>query len=109
MQSTFSYSLTLSAIMLSRVIELADMKIYFATRVAHIAADLQLPLGGWEDGFVDGNTNPMTKASLSNVELYTMAWNNIWEWGGGNQAYKYANAGYKVTSRCLILRSDSTI
>lgn len=58
--------------------------------------DLQLSLGGWEDGFVKDGGTPMTKEELSNVDLYVNPWNNIWEWGSGNQAYKYANADYKV-------------
>ena len=73
-----------------------DLKIHFVSRVAQIAKDLQIPLGGWEDGFVKDEAEPMTKEELSNVESFVMPWNNIWEWGSGNQAYKYANADYKV-------------
>ncbi|WAQ95650.1 CHB-like protein [Mya arenaria] len=56
-----------------------------------------MSLGGWEDGFTDGQPRPapIHTDQMSGVELYVHPWNNIWEWGGGSNAYEYANAGYK--------------
>lgn len=76
---------------------------YFVERVAALAADKNLSLAGWEDGFADGHHDPIDRKSLPVSNVYAIAWNNIWEWGGASQAYKLANAGYKVatcTCRC---------
>ncbi|XP_052788332.1 uncharacterized protein LOC128223112 [Mya arenaria] len=74
------------------------LKNYFAKRMAALAAMKNISLGGWEDGFIDGQKSPapIPTDQMSGVELYVNPWNNIWEWGGGSNAYKYANAGYKV-------------
>lgn len=34
---------------------------------------------------------------LKHHDTTVVAWQNIWEWGGGNRAYLLANAGYKVS------------
>ncbi|XP_052764594.1 beta-hexosaminidase-like [Mya arenaria] len=74
------------------------LKNYFAKRIAALAAVKNMSLGGWEDGFTDGQPRPapIHTDQMSGVELYVHPWNNIWEWGGGSNAYEYANAGYKV-------------
>ena len=66
--------------------------------MAKLAVEKNLPLAGWDDGFTDGQKDPqpIPVRNLSNADLYVNPWNNIWEWGGGGNAYRYANAGYKV-------------
>ncbi|KAH3695198.1 hypothetical protein DPMN_082654 [Dreissena polymorpha] len=61
-----------------------------------MASERGLKLAGWEDGFWDGY-DPLSVEDLNRQgEVYVNPWNNIWEWGSGSNAYKYANAGYKV-------------
>ncbi|WAQ95651.1 HEX-like protein [Mya arenaria] len=74
------------------------LKNYFVTRVAEIAAAKNVKLGGWDDGFLNGQSSPepIPISEFSNAELFVNTWNNIWEWGGGSNAYKFANAGFKV-------------
>ncbi|XP_053390345.1 uncharacterized protein LOC123562093 isoform X1 [Mercenaria mercenaria] len=72
------------------------IKVYFVHKVAKLAAERNLSLAGWEDGFADGHHDPIRPGDLDTNKNYAIPWNNIWEWGGGEQAYKLANAGYKV-------------
>ncbi|KAH3770865.1 hypothetical protein DPMN_172162 [Dreissena polymorpha] len=72
------------------------LKNYFVSRLAKMASERGLKLAGWEDGFWDGY-DPLPVEDLNRQgEVYVNPWNNIWEWGSGSNAYKYANAGYKV-------------
>ncbi|KAL4239994.1 hypothetical protein ACF0H5_000789 [Mactra antiquata] len=72
------------------------IKTYFLERVSKLVADRGLNLAGWEDGFTDGKSDPISIDKLANNVTYTHAWNNIWEWGSGKHSYQLANAGYKV-------------
>ncbi|WAQ95735.1 HEX-like protein [Mya arenaria] len=78
--------------------EWRGLKKYFVTRVAEIAAAKKVKLSGWDDGFLNGQSSPepIPISEFSNAELFVNTWNNIWEWGGGSNAYKFANAGFKV-------------
>lgn len=67
-----------------------------------MASERGLKLAGWEDGFWDGY-EPLLVEDLSRGDVYVNPWNNIWEWGSGSNAYKYANAGYKVFSYFMLL------
>ncbi|KAH3869272.1 hypothetical protein DPMN_032435 [Dreissena polymorpha] len=71
------------------------LKKYFVERVVYLAAERGMSLGGWEDGYFNGSA-PIPAGDLSGAYLYVNPWNNIWEWGSGSNAYKLANAGYKV-------------
>ncbi|XP_060070933.1 beta-hexosaminidase-like [Ylistrum balloti] len=74
-------------------------KEYFVTRIARMAKQDDLELGVWEDGIVDHNTSePYNQDMLGSMvgHIYTYPWNNKWESGTGNQAYRLANSGYKV-------------
>ncbi|XP_045212514.2 uncharacterized protein LOC123563659 [Mercenaria mercenaria] len=73
-----------------------DIKLYFAERVATLAAERNLSLVGWEDGFADGQHIPIQSHDLKTRNNIAIQANTIWELGGGSQAYKLANAGYKV-------------
>ena len=39
---------------------------------------------------------PYDRSYLKNKNVYAYAWDNVWEWGQGDRAYKLANADYKV-------------
>ena len=41
---------------------------------------------------------PYDRSYLKNKNVYAYAWDNVWEWGQGDRAYKLANADYKVFS-----------
>ena len=72
------------------------MKKYFVSRVSNITAHNGLDLGSWEDGILDSDDNPQDRSTLYNERVYSMAWDNIWEWGKSERAYILANAGFKV-------------
>lgn len=44
------------------------------------------------------DVGPYNKDELFSNDVYTYAWQNVWEWGLSNRAYKLANANYKVIS-----------
>lgn len=74
----------------------ADLKPYFVAKVAQLAANRQLTLGGWEDGLMYDAKNPFNRQQFANEKVYANVWDNIWEWGVGDRAYRLANAGYQV-------------
>ena len=55
-----------------------------------------LDLGAWEDGVLGVKDTPYDRSYLKNKNVYAYAWDNVWEWGQGDRAYKLANADYKV-------------
>ena len=80
-----------------------ELQEYFIKRVAQIVHDHDLDLGGWEDGFMDGNA-AYDREELPNTEVYAYAWNNIWELNGKSDAYILANDDYKVRFFGLVCR-----
>lgn len=74
----------------------ADLKPYFVSRVATILQQRQLALAGWEDGLMYDPNNPFNRALFANKTVIANVWDNIWEWGVGDRAYRLANAGYQV-------------
>ena len=68
-----------------------NLKDYFIQNVALIAHDEGLDLSGWEDAFMWLNIS-----TLPTTTNYAYHWYNIFEWGGGQGAYRLANNGYKV-------------
>lgn len=74
----------------------ADLKPYFVSRVADLLHKRQLTLGGWEDGLMYDPNTPFNRAQFANDQVYANVWDNIWEWGVSDRAYRLANAGYKV-------------
>ncbi|VDI02254.1 hexosaminidase [Mytilus galloprovincialis] len=73
-----------------------SLKKMFAQRVANITHKHGLNLLGWEDGFSEGNGKPFDRALFPNGDVYSNAWDNVWEWGEARRAYNFANAGYKI-------------
>lgn len=76
---------------------IADLKPYFVKRVAELANEHGLAVAGWEDGLMDTNTHePFERQQFHNKRMLVNPWDNIWEWGAGDRAYRFANAGYEV-------------
>lgn len=74
----------------------ADLKPYFVSKVAALLHSRQLALGGWEDGLMYDPVNPFNREQFANKQVYANVWDNIWEWGYADRAYRLANAGYQV-------------
>ena len=82
-------------------IVILGLKKYFAVRVANLTATKGLGLRGWEDGFMDADGNPFPLNEIMNDDVSANPWDNIWEWGASQRAYRFANAGYKVYNTFL--------
>lgn len=74
----------------------ADLKPYFVSRIADITHARGLNLAGWEDGLMYDPANSFNRKQFANEKVYANAWDNIWEWGVADRAYRLANAGYQV-------------
>nr|XP_009858403.2 uncharacterized protein LOC100177256 [Ciona intestinalis] len=80
----------------SSVSDLMEYFIKVASYSVLNATSNNLKLGFWEDGVLGEGDEPYTKPDISDDDVIAYAWQNIWEWGVANRAYKLANAGYKV-------------
>ncbi len=78
------------------VSEVRELKPYFVSRVAALASERGMSLAGWEDGLMYDRTNTFERSQFDNPEMIGNAWDNIWEWGVADRAYRLANNGYKV-------------
>uniref|UniRef100_H2Z5P6 beta-N-acetylhexosaminidase n=1 Tax=Ciona savignyi TaxID=51511 RepID=H2Z5P6_CIOSA len=76
--------------------DLMEHFIIQGTAAARMVGDVGMGIAFWEDGVIGAGGEPYDKSKLSSHDIVTHAWQNIWEWGVGNRAYKLANAGYKV-------------
>lgn len=74
----------------------ADLKPYFVGKLAAITSKRGLALAGWEDGLMYDPANTFNRRSFTNERVIGNAWDNIWEWGVADRAYRLANAGYQV-------------
>lgn len=74
----------------------ADLKPYFTQRVAKMLEKRGISPGIWEDGIMYDKTNPFKRDEFPNKTFTVNAWDNIWEWGVADRAYRLANAGYQV-------------
>jgi len=74
----------------------ADLKPYFVSKIADITNSRGLNLAGWEDGLMYDPTNTFNRKQFASDKVYANAWDNIWEWGVADRAYRLANAGYQV-------------
>ena len=75
--------------------DIDSLKKYFATRVSEIVLKYNISFAAWEDGLIEENVL-FNKAELSRSSVYSYAWDNVWEWGAFDRAYRFANAGYKT-------------
>ncbi|GLP97279.1 family 20 glycosylhydrolase [Paraferrimonas sedimenticola] len=76
--------------------QVADLKAYFSARVSQIAKAKGLNLAGWEDGLMYDQTQPFAREQFATDKVLAHAWDNIWEWGVADRAYRLANADYQV-------------
>ncbi|VUD40234.1 Chitobiase [Thalassocella blandensis] len=74
----------------------ADLKPYFVSKVAKLASVRGLSIEGWEDGLMYDATNTFNREQFENKNVIANAWDNIWEWGVADRAYRLANNGYQV-------------
>lgn len=74
----------------------ADLKPYFVSRVSQLAEQRGMDLMGWEDGLMYDRTNTFNREQFVNEKVIANAWDNIWEWGVADRAYRLANNGYQV-------------
>jgi hexosaminidase len=74
----------------------ADLKPYFTQRLAHIFAKRGIAPGAWEDGLMYDKVNTFNRSELPNQIFTANAWDNIWEWGVADRAYRLANNDYQV-------------
>lgn len=81
---------------LNGIAGVADLKPYFINRVAQLANQRGLAMAAWEDGLMADSTRPFRREQFDNNDVIVNAWDNIWEWGYGDRAYRFANAGYQV-------------
>lgn len=70
-----------------------QLKVYFATRVKKMIHDKGLHSAAWEDGVLSEEGDPIEIPDEQTA--YVNAWSNVWEWGAGGLAYRFANSGYK--------------
>jgi hexosaminidase len=73
----------------------ADLKPYFVSKVSAITSARGLDLAGWEDGLMYDPVNTFNRSQFANKHVLANAWDNIWEWGVADRAYRLANAGYE--------------
>jgi hexosaminidase len=73
----------------------ADLKPYFVSKLAQLTHMRGLALAGWEDGLMYDPVNTFNRAQFANKHVLANAWDNIWEWGVADRAYRLANAGYE--------------
>lgn len=73
-----------------------DLKPYFVSKVAELANIRGLALAGWEDGLMYDATTTFNRNQFKNETVIANAWDNIWEWGVADRAYRLANNGYQV-------------
>lgn len=74
---------------------------YFLTNFNSILADHNLTLVGWEEialseQIINGQVTKAPNPVFSNSNFVPYVWNTVWGWGGEANAYRLANAGYKV-------------
>nr|ABE96869.1 beta-N-acetylhexosaminidase [proteobacterium AI21] len=81
---------------LNGIAGVADLKPYFINRVAQLTNQRGLAMAAWEDGLMADNVNPFRRDQFDNTDVIVNAWDNIWEWGYGDRAYRFANEGYQV-------------
>ncbi|MCF6434936.1 family 20 glycosylhydrolase [Pseudoalteromonas sp. MMG022] len=74
----------------------ADLKPYFTQRVAEMLNKRGIAPGAWEDGLMYDRVNPFNRSAFPNKTFTANVWDNIWEWGVADRAYRLANEGYQV-------------
>lgn len=80
----------------SAIKDVSELKKYFAHMMSQLTSDEALVVAAWGDGLKEGLT-PFNRSEFPGQrDVIAYNWENVWEWGQGDKAYKLANAGYKV-------------
>jgi len=68
-------------------------------RVSQIAGRHNVSLACWEDGLYKGDGRDLNRSQLSTDggDVFSYAWNNVWQYGNARRAHELANAGFKVS------------
>jgi hexosaminidase len=79
----------------------AELTSHFLRRLHEILEPRGLVLAGWEEIALVGDTHDPAAAKFPNPEFAdkgfrAYVWNSVWGWGGEENAYRLANAGYPV-------------
>jgi hexosaminidase len=79
----------------------AELSGYFLRRFHDILEPRGLDLAGWEEIALVGDTHDPAADKFPNPEFAAKGfrayvWNSVWGWGGEENAYRLANAGYPV-------------
>jgi hexosaminidase len=74
----------------------SSLKPYFVKQVAALLAKKGIAFAGWEDALMLDATTPFARGQLQGDRVIANVWDNIWEWGVADRAYRLANAGYNV-------------
>lgn len=74
----------------------ADLKPYFTAKVANILDKRGVTMGAWEDGMMSDAITPFNRKLYGDNEVMVNAWDNIWEFGVADRAYRLANEDYQV-------------
>ena len=78
------------------LVGVTDLKPYFVEKVSKITSNRGMALAGWEDGLMYDPLTVFNRKQFANEQVVGMAWDNIWEAGLADRAYRLANNGYKV-------------
>ncbi|XP_062598807.1 uncharacterized protein LOC134260252 isoform X1 [Saccostrea cucullata] len=76
--------------------DLGELKKYFAHLLDELTDREGLNVAAWGDGLKEGLKPYDLSEFPSKRDITAYNWENVWEWGQGDKAYKLANAGYKV-------------
>ncbi|CAK8692064.1 unnamed protein product [Clavelina lepadiformis] len=79
----------------SRDLDLMEYFVKNASQSVSEVSNNSLHLGFWEDGII-GKDEVLYEKKDFPSEVIAFVWQNIWEWGVANRAYKLANSDYKV-------------
>jgi hexosaminidase len=84
---------------LEKVQDQKDLPDYFVHRFNQILNERGLITAGWEEIALSGDSHGTEKSpnpDFVEKNLLAYVWNSVWGWGGEENAYRLANAGYQV-------------
>lgn len=78
------------------VVGVSDLKPYFTAKVAKILNKRDINMAAWEDGMMSDALTPFNRKLYGEEDVIVHTWDNIWEFGVADRAYRLANKDYKV-------------
>jgi hexosaminidase len=74
-----------------------ELPLYFFRKMSELLAKYNLGVAGWEEvGLKKVGKDHVVNTEFANSKFLPYTWNNVYGWGTEDNAYKLANAGYKV-------------